>query len=391
MNASRTSQFDLQGTTAPAARRFAVDPLHAEYASWQALFEAQPGLVQRHIEAQAWMVAEALSRGNPSSQLRLSLPDRVMLAAPAGKAGTVVVLPEELREHPVGGLLDRLTRTHLAQTVRQRLCGLEQSPNRAVAVGAGLLRFATAEQLVRRLLPSGRTVEYAAAPGEEIPSLPVGADREPGSAITAANDAIAEEPGAAEGGRSEAGRGELLVPYVPAARLFYLPQWVAFDAEGQLLAGSLAEAESHVGSMQRFLAVLHMAISLAPYIVADEVYQQKRYGMLGQLVNQGRALALYRTNEIIQTIWRRAKAQDLNRGLSVSLPYFDDQDLRVRNHSFEIIPTGRILFVPAYVVHATIAEQAKVAQDTRLSLSTRQHLLAELSLLEAAFALPEGQ
>src|SRR5262249_25642634 len=186
-------------------------------------------------------------------------------------------------------------------------------------------------------------------------------------------------------------RGELLVPFVPAARRFYLPQWVAFDADGQLLVKSVGEAEAHVASMQRFLTLLHMAISLAPYLVADEVYQQKRYGMLGQLVNQGRALARYRTEEIVQTIWRRAKAQDLNRGLSVSLPYFDDQDLRLRNHSFEIIPVGRILFVPEFVVRAALSEQAKVAQDTRLSVSTRQHLLAELRLLEAAFALPEGQ
>jgi hypothetical protein len=154
---------------------------------------------------------------------------------------------------------------------------------------------------------------------------------------------------------------------------------------------SVSEAEAHVASMQRFLAILHMAISLAPYLVADDVYQQKRYGMLGQLVNQGRGLAIYRTGEIVQTIWRRAKAQDLNRGLSVSLPYFDDQDLRLRTHSFEIIPGGRIMFVPSFVVHAALAEQAKVAQDTRLSLSTRRHLLAELRELEAAFALPEDR
>jgi hypothetical protein len=134
-----------------------------------------------------------------------------------------------------------------------------------------------------------------------------------------------------------------------------------------------------------------MAISLAPYLVADEVYQQKRYGMLGQLVNQGRALARYRTEEIVQTIWQRAKSQDLNRGLSVSLPYFDDQDLRLRSHSFEIIPAARILFTPAFVTRVALAEQAKVAQDTRLSLSTRRHLLSELRLLETAFALPEDR
>ena len=50
-----------------------------------------------------------------------------------------------------------------------------------------------------------------------------------------------------------------------------------------------------MASMQRLLEVLHWRVALAPYIVADEEYQQKRYGMLGQLVNQGRALARYET------------------------------------------------------------------------------------------------
>ena len=43
------------------------------------------------------------------------------------------------------------------------------------------------------------------------------------------------------------------------------------------------------------------------------------------------------------------------------------------------------------MTRAAIDEQAKVAQDTRLSQSTRQHLLSELRILEAAFALPEDR
>ena len=381
MSNTQLSQNNLPKTAA----RDSVNPLRGEYANWQTLFEAQPGLVQRFIEGQGRLLAEALGRREAGTQLRFTLPDRVAVLAVPGETAPLVIVPPEFREQLAGGLIDRLTRANLAQAVRQRLGELEQSPNRAVAVSAGLLRFATGEHLVRNLLPSGHTVQYTAAEGEEIPSLPLPAESEPQSAITATTDAIAEE------GAGEAGRGELLVPYVPAARQFYLPQWVAFDADGQLLVKSTGEAEAQVASMQRFLAILHMAISLAPYLVADEVYQQKRYGMLGQLVNQGRALARYRAHEIVQTIWRRAKAQDLNRGLSVSLPYFDDQDLRLRNHSFEIIPAGRIMFVPEFVVRAALAEQAKVAQDTRLSLSTRQHLLSELRLLEAAFALPEDR
>jgi len=137
--------------------------------------------------------------------------------------------------------------------------------------------------------------------------------------------------------------------------------------------------------MQRFMEVLHLARGFAPYIVADEQYQQKRYGMLGQLINQGRALARYETHEIINTIKDRATHNDLNRGLSLSVPYFDDQELAMALEGFEVIPQGRIMFLPAFVVKASRGQQAKVADDTRLSPSTRNHLIHELKMLEVAF------
>jgi hypothetical protein len=81
----------------------------------------------------------------------------------------------------------------------------------------------------------------------------------------------------------------------------------------------------------------------------------------------------------------RAEKQTLNRGLSITLPYFDDQNLQMDKTKFEIIPAGRIMFVPAFVVRASLGEQAKASQDTRLNSSTRKHLLAQLKNLETAF------
>lgn len=352
--------------------------LRQAHEGWQAFFNAQPGLVQRFLEAQARPLAEALTQRDRASQVRFSLPDRIVVDI----GDQEQPVPPDAREQMAGGLVERLTRADLSVAVRQRLAELEQSPNRALAMSAGLLRHAVAQHMVRGMLPSGRSVTYAAADGEEIPTLPVGGELEPASAITAATDAIAEE------GRPENGRGELLVPFVPAARQFYLPQWVAFDDNDQMLVNTLAEAEAQVASMQRFLAILHAAVALAPYMVADEAYQQKRYGLLGQLINQGRALARYQTREIIHTIQRRSAAHDLNRGLSLSLPFFDDQTLRLEAHTFEVIPAGRIMFAPAFVVRAVREEQAKVAQDTRLNASTRHHLLGELRALEDAFEAP---
>jgi len=360
----------------PGLEDSAVSQLRQEYLGYQELFQIQPPLVQRFLETQASSVAEAIIQG--LAQVRFTLPDRVVLSKQEGEAKTVSV-PSESREQITGGLMDRLMRTDLRTALRLRFGELEQSSNRAVSVSASLLQHAVVNHMVHNMLPSGRTVHYLAAEGEEIPSIPVKGDLEPGSAITATTDAIVTE----EGG--EAGRGELLVPYVEAARHFYLPQWVAFDDEGHLLVGRVNEAEADIASMQRYLSVLHAAVGMAPYMVADEEYQLKRYGILGQLVNQGRALARYQVKEIIQTIQRRAASHDLNRGLSLSLPFFNDQTLGMENYGFEVIPSGRIMFVPAFVVRAAREQEAKIAQDTRLSQSTRKHLLAELTSLEKAF------
>ena len=277
-------------------------------------------------------------------------------------------------------MISQFTHANLASAVHVRLDELEASQNEGVSTAAGLLRFATAVHLVRDFLPEGRSVEYLALEDEEIPTIPVKRPDEHPSALTESTDAIVEET------REQLKeQGELLVPYVPAARRFYLPQWVAFDDKDELLVNSIQEAEAFIRSMQEFVSILHMAVSFAPYMIADPVYKKKRYGILGQLVNQGRALARFETCDVIEIIKKRAASNDLNRGLRLSLPYFDDQDLEMKTHDFEVIPAGRIMFVPAFVVRAAHLEQAKTAQDTRLSPSTRTHVLSLLRMLENAF------
>lgn len=353
-----------------------ADSLRKEYLRQRALFDLQPPIIQRFLEVQARQVAEAFC--DRLQRVRFMLPDRVT----AGEKPEALSVPETARLQVVGKFSDRVAGRDAHITLRQRFTELESSSDPAVALGAGLTRYAAAQHIVHNMLPAGRSVTYTAAKDEEIPSLPVAGD-EPESAITAETDAIVEE------GRAEGGRGRLQVPYVPAARRFYLPQWVAFDDDGKLLVNSVDEAEAHIASMQKFLDMLFAARSLAPYMVADDEFEKKRYGMLGQLVNQGRALAWHKTEAIIATIKKRAAAQSLNRGLGLRLPFFDDQDLRLEHHNFVVIPAGRIMFVPAFVVRAAQEEQAKVAQDTRLSPSTRKYLLKELSMLETAFVSPE--
>ena len=358
--------------------KFFSERLTEEYERQRALLSAQPAIIQRFLEVQGKQIAEAIIDGD--QQVSITLPDRVVCTLENVDQPVLVTIPQNLRSRSVGSFMNRFRKVELYRELRNTFTELEQSPDRAISVAAGLLRHATVTHMVYQMLPAGRTVAYKPADEDEtIPFIPAADEMEPESAITAATDAIAEE------GKTEEGRGDLLVPFVPYARRFFLPQWVPFDQSGEMLVNSVEEAKAHVKSMQRFMEVLFLAVALAPYISADEEYAKKRYGMLGQLVNQGHALAMYQTKEIITRIKERADSGNLNRGLSLSLPYFDDQELRIDLTKFEVIPAGRIMFVPAFVVRAVRQEEMKVSQDTRLSPSTRKHLLHLLELFEKAF------
>jgi hypothetical protein len=350
--------------------------LKQEYNNQKVFYENQPIIVQRFLESQGQRLAEAITSG--ASQVRFFLPDKVLTKIREGGQFSTVTIPETKRQIQLGGFWDGVRRCEVREAVLHCLQELEQSPEKAVSASAYLLRFSTATYMIFNMLPTGRSVVYRPDDDEVIPSIPV-KDNQPESAITQTSDAITEED------VMSADRGELQTPFVPFARKFYLPQWVAFDQDGKLLVGSENEADAYIQSMQKYVQVLHRASSLAPYMVASSAYQRKRYGILGQLINQGRALASFKTKEIIRQIQDRAQKGNLNRGLSISLPYFDDQHLVMAEVCLEVIPAGRIMFVPAFVVRAVLGEQAKVSQDTRLSSSTRKHLLNQLKVLEESF------
>jgi hypothetical protein len=147
----------------------------------------------------------------------------------------------------------------------------------------------------------------------------------------------------------------------------------------------LETVEGKVGRYRFCVDTLYQALSLAPYIFTEQEYQTKRMGTLGRLVPLGNTLAQLHLKRIIGTIRARAGANDLNRGLRLSLPYFDDRALEMKLYEFEVIPPGRTLFVPAFVALAARREQEKIEQDNVPSPSTRTHLLDELKCLERAF------
>jgi hypothetical protein len=323
-----------------------VSQLREKHEKISRLYQAQPEPIQRFISSQAQQLGQAMVQS--LSVIRFSLPAQV------AHQDEILDVPPSYRQQTVGGFFDRAARKDIRTAFKQRLAKLERTSNPALTICISLIRYATAVAIVHAILPSGQSVTYPAWDREEVPTL---------------------QPDTTAG----------LLPASSKEQKFFLPQWVGLDSNGNLLAKSHAEACSYLVSMQQYLDHLQVAVGLAPYMVVDEIYQQKRYGMVGQLVNQGRALAWYETKQAIDLIQRRAANNDLNRGLKLCLPYFDDQQLVTRTLDFTIIPTGRYMFVPAFVVLAARREQSLVAQDTRLSCSTREYLLAELSVLENAF------
>ncbi|HSB01786.1 MAG TPA: hypothetical protein VLE49_14140, partial [Anaerolineales bacterium] len=185
--------------------------LAEDYQRQQALFTAQPTIVQRYLETQGKQIAQAAVDGDP--QIRFSLPDRVVCTLENVDQPALVTIPQNQRAHSAGSFINRFRKSELYKELRHVFIELEQSPDRAVSVAASLLRHATVIHMVYEMLPAGRAVCYRLADEDEtIPSIPENSGFEPESAITAATDAITEE------GRSEEGRGALLVPFVPYAR-----------------------------------------------------------------------------------------------------------------------------------------------------------------------------
>jgi hypothetical protein len=107
-----------------------------------------------------------------------------------------------------------------------------------------------------------------------------------------------------------------------------------------------------------------------------------------ETVNRGRSLARLAVEELIDEVHRRAAGHQLDRGLRVSLPYYDDRRLTLRRRDFTVIPRGRILFVPAFVVIATEREIERVRQDRQFTDTTRAHLIDLLGMVRCAFEAP---
>jgi hypothetical protein len=338
-----------------------ISQLAREYERLSQLFVVQPAQTRHFLDQQAAALVAALDRGGGPIHCRL--PERIIL-----EGGQSIDLPRHRRP-----TIHIPARGNRHERLIRSLDSLERSLNPALSTCGELLCFALARHILYRVLPDGREVHYLPEAGEDIPSIPV---------TGAPVEAMALSP-----------IGSSHVQYAEAARRFHLPQWVAFGEGDRLLVNSLEEAEASIVALQDAVRLLEDAVTVCPSLATDGIYQRKHAGLIGQLVNQGRALARVYTRRIVARLHERAAAGTLNRGLHLSLPYFDDEDMTMRLYQVEVIPDGRVMFVPAFVVRAMHMSEMQVRRDAHFSPSTRKHLLTQLTSVENAFnghAHPEG-
>lgn len=297
--------------------------LRQTYEERCSLFFAQPLPVKQFFIAQSQILAGGFLKNVPS--VHFQLPERVV--CDVGDL-TPLPVPEKQRYQKAGGRIDCFRRETFQEVLNQHLSRLEESQDQAISVAASLTRLTTVLYLVQGMLP----VFHNEPPG----SFEAEADTPP----------LSEQK----------------------TNMNTLDPWILDN------------------SLRRSVAILSTAARFAPYIVADQGYQLQCKGVLSSLIQQGQGATIRQTREIIERLKVKAAAHELDRGLSLSLPYFDDREMELRLYDFEVIPVGRIPFDSRCVIMAARVERSKVANAAHFSHSTRKHLLFEFSMLEEAFS-----
>jgi hypothetical protein len=303
--------------------------LREEYLSLQRAYLDQNPAQQEFLNMQANRIAAAL--WEKKNRVSFNLPPEVQLRIAPEGGQLALAVPDAYRRQFISAPVIWRGEQDLRGGLRRRFSQLEQSTYPAVASAASLLRFAVARTLVAQSLPGGRW----------------GAD------LSAAAEVAPESK---------------------------------MDGSIRDISSAGSDTEARIAALRTVLSGLGLAIALAPCFYADDSYRASRAGLLAQLVLQGRALATNQAAQMIDKIRRWAAAHQLDRGLQLSVPYFDDQTLELDLYPMDVIPAGRTPFVPAFVVLAAQRAMAQVGEDQKFDIATRVHLLGQLRMLERAFS-----
>jgi hypothetical protein len=162
-------------------------------------------------------------------------------------------------------------------------------------------------------------------------------------------------------------------------------RYTGFDGQGILLADGMNTAAAIVEKLSRFVHSLNLIEALYPAWRTDDSFSEKHALLMTHLIRQGRALANCHTQKLIREILTAWKAGELTRGLTIFLPFLDERQCRMDEYRIVVIPAGRILFRPEFVVGACRVAERKVRVDSDLSQATRWQLLSQLDAILQAF------
>lgn len=159
-------------------------------------------------------------------------------------------------------------------------------------------------------------------------------------------------------------------------------QYTGFDPQGHL-AADYKTAAAVVERLSYFVHQLQLVEQIHPR--TEDWYSEKHSLLVTHLIDQGRALANYHTRQIIQNILTAWKAGEITRGLTIFLPYLNERQYKMEEYKIVVIPTGRILFRPQFVIGACRVSERHVRSNPDFSQATRWQLLSQLDTIIQTF------
>ncbi len=141
--------------------------------------------------------------------------------------------------------------------------------------------------------------------------------------------------------------------------------------------------KNRVEQLSQYVEWLRTAEQLYPGWTADDLYNERYAQVVAELTEQGRLLATRYTDDLIHEV--QESAQTGIRGLTLYIPYLDEQQYQMARYEVVVVPVSRIQFRPQFVVSACRIAQQEVRKNPRLSQSTRWQLVLQLDRVTQAF------
>ncbi len=185
-----------------------------------------------------------------------------------------------------------------------------------------------------------------------------------------------------------------LVSYLAAERLLearlpdskpLLADYKAFELHKRNLLLSEAQADNIVYKLSNLVEILNLIENLYRGWTASDTYNEYYSLIISHLTEQGRALASYYTDQMINEVMEKARAGSIARGLTLFVPYLDERLYQMAKYKLVVMPVGRIPFRPEFIVSACRVAQRDVRHNQQFSQPTRWQLISALDRIIAAF------